>query len=122
MTSLPSLRALNLAQGAQIWLATEATDMRCGCDRFAERLARRKESAYAREYDPAWSSIIGPPLPTSPQVLLQPGFQRLLRGTPSRPRPSTLLASPYETRARGRPLDGRLRRSAGHRGPGPKRR
>mgnify|MGYP001193040822 FL=1 len=37
MTSLPSLRALDLAQGARIWLAAEATDMRCGFDRLAER-------------------------------------------------------------------------------------
>lgn len=38
MTSLPSLRALDLAQGARIWLAAEATDMRCGFDRLAERV------------------------------------------------------------------------------------
>jgi transposase len=34
---LPSLRALNGAQAARIWLATEATDMRCGFDQLAER-------------------------------------------------------------------------------------
>ncbi len=38
MTSLPSLRALDRAQGAQIWLAAEAADMRCGFDRLAERV------------------------------------------------------------------------------------
>ena len=38
MTSLPSLRALDLAQGARIWLAAEADDMRCGFDRLAERV------------------------------------------------------------------------------------
>ena len=38
MTSLPSLRALDLAQGTRIWLAAEATDMRCGFDRLAERV------------------------------------------------------------------------------------
>ena len=38
MTSLPSLRALDLAQGARIWLAAEAADMRCGFDRLAERV------------------------------------------------------------------------------------
>ena len=29
MIGLPSLRALDGAQGARIWLAAEATDMRC---------------------------------------------------------------------------------------------
>ena len=36
MIGLPSLRALDGAQGARIWLAAEATDMRCGFDRLAE--------------------------------------------------------------------------------------
>jgi transposase len=35
---LPSLRALDQAQGTRIWLAVEATDMRCGFDRLAERV------------------------------------------------------------------------------------
>jgi transposase len=34
MTGLPSLRSLDRAQGARIWLAAEATDMRCGFDRL----------------------------------------------------------------------------------------
>lgn len=38
MTSLPSLRSLDCAQGARIWLAAEAADMRCGFDRLAERV------------------------------------------------------------------------------------
>ena len=38
MNGLPSLRALDGAQGARIWLASEATDMRCGFDRLAERV------------------------------------------------------------------------------------
>src|SRR5580693_2314431 len=38
MIGLPSLRALDGAQGARIWLAVEATDMRCGFDRLAERV------------------------------------------------------------------------------------
>lgn len=38
MTGLPSLRALDGAQGARIWLAAEAADMRCGFDRLAERV------------------------------------------------------------------------------------
>jgi len=38
VTSLPSLRALDRAQGAKIWLAAEAADMRCGFDRLAERV------------------------------------------------------------------------------------
>jgi transposase len=38
LTSLPSLRALDLAQNARIWLAADATDMRCGFDRLAERV------------------------------------------------------------------------------------
>jgi transposase len=35
---LPSLHALDGAPGPRIWLATEATDMRCGFDRLAERV------------------------------------------------------------------------------------
>jgi transposase len=35
---LPSLRALDGAQAARIWLAVEVTDMRCGFDRLAERV------------------------------------------------------------------------------------
>lgn len=38
MIGLPSLRALDLAQSTRIWLAAEATDMRCGFDRLAERV------------------------------------------------------------------------------------
>lgn len=38
MTSLPSLRALDRAQDARIWLAADAADMRCGFDRLAERV------------------------------------------------------------------------------------
>jgi transposase len=38
MIGLPSLRALDGAQGVRIWLAAEATDMRCGFDRLAERV------------------------------------------------------------------------------------
>jgi transposase len=38
MIGLPSLHALDGAQGPRIWLATEATDMRCGFDRLAERV------------------------------------------------------------------------------------
>jgi transposase len=38
MIGLPSLRTLDGAQGARIWLAAEATDMRCGFDRLAERV------------------------------------------------------------------------------------
>lgn len=34
---MPSLRALDQAQPARIWLAAEAADMRCGFDRLAER-------------------------------------------------------------------------------------
>ena len=37
MIGLPSLRALDRAQGTRIWLAVEAADMRCGFDRLAER-------------------------------------------------------------------------------------
>jgi transposase len=35
---LPSLHSLDRAQAARIWLASEATDMRCGFDRLAERV------------------------------------------------------------------------------------
>ena len=38
MMGLPSLHALDHAQAARIWLAAEATDMRCGFDRLAERV------------------------------------------------------------------------------------
>jgi transposase len=38
MMGLPSLHMLDGAQTARIWLATEATDMRCGFDRLAERV------------------------------------------------------------------------------------
>jgi transposase len=38
MIGLPSLRALDGAQGGRIWLAAEATDMRCGFDRLAEQV------------------------------------------------------------------------------------
>ena len=38
MMGLPSLRALDGAQNTWIWLAAEATDMRCGFDRLAERV------------------------------------------------------------------------------------
>ena len=38
MMGLPSLRALDGAQVGRIWLAAEATDMRCGFDRLAERV------------------------------------------------------------------------------------
>ena len=38
MIALPSLRALDGAQATRIWLAVEATDMRCGFDRLAERV------------------------------------------------------------------------------------
>ena len=38
MIGLSSLRALDGAPGPRIWLAAEATDMRCGFDRLAERV------------------------------------------------------------------------------------
>ena len=38
MIGLPSLRALDGSQTARIWLSAEATDMRCGFDRLAERV------------------------------------------------------------------------------------
>jgi transposase len=38
MIDLPSLRTLNQARAARIWLTTEATDMRCGFDRLADRV------------------------------------------------------------------------------------
>jgi transposase len=38
MTVLPSLRALDQAHPARIWLATEPADMRSGFDRLAERV------------------------------------------------------------------------------------
>jgi transposase len=38
MIGLPSLQALDGVAGPRIWLAAEATDMRCGFDRLAERV------------------------------------------------------------------------------------
>jgi transposase len=38
MIGLPSLHTLDGAHAARIWLASEATDMRCGFDRLAERV------------------------------------------------------------------------------------
>ena len=38
MIGLPSLQAMDRAQAARIWMASEATDMRCGFDRLAERV------------------------------------------------------------------------------------
>jgi transposase len=38
MTGLPSLQALDSSQRVRIWLASEATDMRCGFDRLTERV------------------------------------------------------------------------------------
>jgi transposase len=38
MIGLPSLQVLDRAQSTRIWLATEASDMRCGFDRLAERV------------------------------------------------------------------------------------
>ena len=38
MIGLPSLAALDGAVGPRIWLAAEATDMRCGFDRLAARV------------------------------------------------------------------------------------
>jgi transposase len=35
---LPSLQSLDGAPGPRIWLASEATDMRCGFDRLAQRV------------------------------------------------------------------------------------
>lgn len=38
MFGLPSFDAMDRAQSARIWMAGEATDMRCGFDRLAERV------------------------------------------------------------------------------------
>jgi transposase len=38
MMGLPSLHTLDRAQAGRIWFAAEATDMRCGFDRLAERV------------------------------------------------------------------------------------
>jgi transposase len=35
---LPSFQAKDRSQGARIWIASEATDVRCGFDRLAERV------------------------------------------------------------------------------------
>lgn len=38
MIGLPSFEAMDRAQSARIWMTSEATDMRCGFDRLAERV------------------------------------------------------------------------------------
>jgi transposase len=38
VNGLPSLQAMDRALGARIWMTSEATDMRCGFDRLAERV------------------------------------------------------------------------------------
>jgi transposase len=38
LIGLPSLQLLDGAPGPRIWLASEATDMRCGFDRLAQRV------------------------------------------------------------------------------------
>ena len=38
MIGLPSLRAFDRAHEMRIWMAADATDMRCGFDRLAERV------------------------------------------------------------------------------------
>jgi len=38
MIGLPSLHALDSSQRMRIWLSSEATDMRCGFDRLADRV------------------------------------------------------------------------------------
>lgn len=38
MIGLPSLHTLDASQRVRIWLASEASDMRCGFDRLAERV------------------------------------------------------------------------------------
>ncbi|HLG95874.1 MAG TPA: IS66 family insertion sequence element accessory protein TnpB, partial [Bryobacteraceae bacterium] len=38
MIDPPSLRTLDSSQRVRIWLASEATDVRCGFDRLAERV------------------------------------------------------------------------------------
>jgi transposase len=38
MIGLPSLHALDRSPGPRIWLAADATDMRCSFDRLAERV------------------------------------------------------------------------------------
>jgi transposase len=38
MIGLPSLHALNHSQGSRVWLAAEATDMRCSFDRLTARV------------------------------------------------------------------------------------
>ena len=51
MIGLPSLQALDRAQATRIWLATEATDMRCGFDRLAERV-RAGDGSGSTEWPP----------------------------------------------------------------------
>jgi hypothetical protein len=58
---LPSLQTLDGASGPRIWLAAEATDMRCGFDRLAERV----QSVIGE--DPL-SGISGSPVPQPPRM------------------------------------------------------
>ena len=56
MTGLPSLRALDQAQDARIWLAAEAADMRCGFDRLAERIRAVSERYVNPRLRGTWGS------------------------------------------------------------------
>ena len=49
MIGLPSLRALDRAQGTRIWLAVEPADMRCGFDRLAERVRGDRPGPFERQ-------------------------------------------------------------------------
>jgi hypothetical protein len=59
VTSLPNLRALDVAQAARIWLAAEAADMRCGFDRLAVVFQTRRTAPYAPCY--AQLARVAPP-------------------------------------------------------------
>jgi transposase len=55
---LPSFQAMDRSQGARIWLASEATDMRCGFDRLAERVnavvGENPQSGHLFVFLPTW--------------------------------------------------------------------
>ena len=61
MIGLPSLRDLDGASGARIWLAAEPTDMRCGFDRLAEQvrsvISPSVSSAEKAKPYPSWIGI-----------------------------------------------------------------
>jgi hypothetical protein len=64
MIGLPSLHAMDRAQGARIWMASEATDMRCGFIQNHRQLAgaqfhRTRPMLHARHFEDSRFQALG---------------------------------------------------------------